>query len=531
MIRKILFTVIGLGLAGGAGYYGWTKLRGPGEDAGAAQMETVAVKRGPIEHTVKTDGRVEALLVVDVKSKASGAVQKVLVNESDMVRGPSLREEAISEILGLRLVSLVPGQLLVELDPIDEQRNFGKQTAQFDAEKAKVERARAELVKTMESVEADLRVALADRKSAEADSAQADAGHEGAVQEWEGAKTTLADAKSKAKRQAELFALKLTSKEDFESAVSLAVRSQADLEQAEANIRLADAKRLQSEAKLAQSEAKIAVVKANRRQIEIQKQELALAQANLEASAATLADAQRRLDETSIGAPIDGVILAKKVERGQVIASGTTTVGGGTSLLTVADVSQIFVTASVPEADISHVRDPVAAVVGGRTVLKRQPVRITADAYAGRMFTGEVVYRIPQAVTENNVTTIKVRVEVTDKNKSMLMPGMTANVEFLADFHENALLVPASAVTRGNNNRTFVFLQDAEGKPKRHPVKVGIITATMAEIREGLAEGDLVITSAAAVEAPAGKKGERDPRNTGTQGMQRMMPRSGGGGR
>ena len=75
---------------------------------------------------------------------------------------------------------------------------------------------------------------------------------------------------------------------------------------------------------------------------------------------------------------MDGVVTDRKVQTGTIIASGVSNVGGGTTILTLSDLSRIYVLASVDESDIGKVQ------VG-------QPATITVDAYPSMQFAGKVV--------------------------------------------------------------------------------------------------------------------------------------------
>jgi HlyD family secretion protein len=512
-LKYPIMAVLSVGAAAG-GWYGWTKWRSADEGP-VPTYETVEVRKGSLSQTVNTDGRVEALLTVDVKSKASGAVERILVNEADVVTGPRIVEEPISDLFDLPLYEPEKGQLLLELDPVDEQPNVNRSRAQLDAETARLEQARAELARVTETVEAELSVAEAERQAVESEIAVVDAQREVTAQDIETARTNLADSEAKLQRQRQLLAAKLTSQEEFESATTAAAKSRADLKQAEASLRGAEAKRAQARARLVQAEAKVISARAGRRQIEVQRQVIALAASNVSIARVGYADAVRRLNETRITAPINGVIVKKYVDKGQVIAGGVSNVGGGTTLLTLADINRLFVMASVPEADIALVRDPEGEV--------RQSVRITADAYPGESFTGEVLYRVPQATTENNVTTVKVRIEVTDRNKRKLLPGMSTNVEILAQKREGILLVPAAAVQRGEGDKRFVYVIGEDGRPKPAPITPGISSATHVEVVKGLAEGQKIVASAAAVDTAPARKG--GPGGAAGSKVQNLMPR------
>ena len=95
--------------------------------------------------------------------------------------------------------------------------------------------------------------------------------------------------------------------------------------------------------------------------------------------------AKQRLEDATVVAPVSGTIIDKPVSLGQVIASATGSVTGGTTLLKMADLTKVRVRALVNETDIGNVR-------------AGQPARVTVDAYPERPFQGVVEKIEPQAV-------------------------------------------------------------------------------------------------------------------------------------
>ncbi|MBS1241515.1 MAG: hemolysin [Gemmatimonadetes bacterium] len=204
---------------------------------------------------------------------------------------------------------------------------------------------------------------------------------------------------------------------------------------------------------LAQTEAELEVAKArfanaeaqNRRSTELFKsasiteQEhetavLAVANARAEVVRAQVAyeNAKIRMDDTDVRAPIAGTIISKNVERGQVISSPTSDVGGGTVLLKMADLNLVQVRTLVDETDIGKVRAGLRASV-------------TVDAYPNQPFTGEVLKIEPQAETAQNVTMFPVLIRIENRN-GLLKPGMNADVEIQVGRRDSALAVPNAAL-------------------------------------------------------------------------------------
>jgi HlyD family secretion protein len=143
-------------------------------------------------------------------------------------------------------------------------------------------------------------------------------------------------------------------------------------------------------------------------------------------------NARIQLEDTDVRAPITGTVLEKAVERGQVIASATSNVSGGTVLLKMANLNQVQVRTLVDETDIGKVQPGLSATV-------------TADAYPQRPFRGTVLKIEPQALTEQNVTMFPVLVRI-DNREGLLRPGMNSEVDVHVGRREDVLAVPNAAL-------------------------------------------------------------------------------------
>jgi len=142
--------------------------------------------------------------------------------------------------------------------------------------------------------------------------------------------------------------------------------------------------------------------------------------------------AQQRLEDATVRAPISGTVIEKTVSLGQVITSATSSFGGGTTLIKMADLNQVRVRALVTEADIGAIQAGMTATV-------------TVDAYPDRPFRGSVEKIEPQAVVQQSVTMFPVLVTISNL-EGLLRPGMNGEVSILIDRRENVLAVPNDAI-------------------------------------------------------------------------------------
>jgi HlyD family secretion protein len=209
-----------------------------------------------------------------------------------------------------------------------------------------------------------------------------------------------------------------TTKNDFEQAKADLATAQQQLSQAENATRRAQQlyeKKLISDQDLDQS-----------------KLDLVKAQSQLVRATAALSSAEEKLRDTRILAPISGIILSRSVDRGQIIASALSNVGGGTALATVANMDEVHIEANVDEVDIGKV------AVGQRA-------KVVADAFPDDTFHGKVIRIAPLGKTQQNVTTFSVVILV--KNVAgKLKAGMSASVGIEIFRRQNVLLVPNEAL-------------------------------------------------------------------------------------
>jgi HlyD family secretion protein len=214
------------------------------------------------------------------------------------------------------------------------------------------------------------------------------------------------------------------------------------------------------------------------------KSEVKIARAELAKSKEGLKEAEDRLEDTEIRAPLRGTILEKFVEEGQVISSTLSSVTEGTLLLTMADLNRIYVEAMVDEVDIGR-------------VATGQEVSISVDSWPDRVFEGRVKRISPKGRLERTVTVFDVVIDIIweagGKAGEELRPGMSANVEIVTDSIEGVLLVPSEAI-RKKERETGVFSPGEDGA-LWVKVRTGKTDGVFTEVINGLKAGDVVILS------------------------------------
>ncbi len=200
----------------------------------------------------------------------------------------------------------------------------------------------------------------------------------------------------------------------------------------------------------------------------------------------------------TLRSPANGIVMEKKAVQGMRFMPGDV-------LYQIADLSSVWIIADVFEQDLGLVKPG-------------QTARIKVNAYPDREFSARVVYVYPTLNPQTR--TIPVRLELANPG-GLLKPAMFADVELTAPGQGKVLTVPASAVLHGGTRDT-VLVELAEGRFEPREVKLGRQGGDYVEVREGLGEGEKVVTAAnflidsesnlkAAFSALAGGQGKREP--------------------
>lgn len=173
----------------------------------------------------------------------------------------------------------------------------------------------------------------------------------------------------------------------------------------------------------------------------------------------------------TLRAPVTGTVLERGVTEGQYV-------GPSTPLLTLADLSRVWLLADVYEMDLPRVH------VGDRAVF-------TVDGLPGRSFEGTVEFIYPTVSPETR--TVKARIALPNPGGA-LKPGMFGRAK-LVTRGTGGLTVPTEAVIH-TGEHDYVFIAHASGHFEPRLVQVGQSDGTRTEIRRGLAAGDTVVSSA-----------------------------------
>lgn len=235
--------------------------------------------------------------------------------------------------------------------------------------------------------------------------------------------------------------------------------------------------------------------------------ELAQAEAAVVIKEAALESAKANLGYCKISAPVDGVVISRKVDVGQTVNAAMNT----PVLFTVAqDITKMNISAAVSEADIGQVRVD-------------QSVDFTVDAFPDEVFHGKVTQVRKSPTTTQNVVTYETIISV-DNPEQKLFPGMTADISIMVSEREDVLKIPNTALRYSppdgamydgvppqklDRSQRLVYAASGDGtKLKPIIIKTGITDGTDTEVTEGLTVGEAVVTS---TQARASKSGFGGP--------------------
>jgi HlyD family secretion protein len=213
------------------------------------------------------------------------------------------------------------------------------------------------------------------------------------------------------------------------------------------------------------------------------KSQASVSRAEVEKAKATLERTQTDLRYATIQSPMDGLVLSRDVEVGDAVSSILVLGSEATLVMSLGDVSEVYVLGKVDEADIGK-------------VWMGQPARITVEAFKDRKFEGKVTKISPLGAEKDNVTTFEVKVSIVNPSGE-LKANMSANAELIREEKKSVLLVPEAAVVYDKDRKTSLEVPDPKGEngKRKIPATIGISNGVKAEVvsAQGLKEGDKVV--------------------------------------
>jgi HlyD family secretion protein len=515
-IAIALIAVCGVG---GLAVRGMSQGKKPDDKASAKTKVT----RGTLAVTVVENGTVDAIRSVEVKSRVTGRLARLLVEEGDFVR---------------------QGQLIAVIDPKETQFKVQQDAAQLRGAQSAVDKASLEIAQRRVTARAAYQQARARAAQlalelkaqpvlTNAALTEAQTSLETALQERERLiksahptqKTTTSSATREAQanfenaereyqRQSDLEEKGYVAGKSVESAKLALDLARVRLESARDNEQRLEAQLRSELAKadeqIRQTRAAVARARANRIQDRVKREEYLSALAEVERARATLSDpavmekgrdqnqatvsqlssvlsdSQRQLGETEIRAPISGVVTKKGLQVGE-LATGLSSFSSGSTIVKIEDRTAMRVKLDMNEIDVAKI------TLG-------MPAKVDVDALPDKSFTGTVEKIAPASkdATPGAQADAVVRYEVEillRDNSDRLRSGMSAKCNLDVIRKENVLLLPLEYVGK-KEGKHFVALptkgNDPKAKPLTRDISVGAASGSQIEVLSGVAEGDEV---------------------------------------
>jgi RND family efflux transporter MFP subunit len=199
------------------------------------------------------------------------------------------------------------------------------------------------------------------------------------------------------------------------------------------------------------------------------KRDLAFGQ--LRSAEGSLAQLTARLQGAAIESPRTGTVVKKYLQAGFFAKAGA-------PIVTVADVSSLLAKATIGEAQIAEIRMGI-------------PAKIIIAALGNKEVAGMVTRISPAAALPSRTFVAEVTIPNED---NAIRAGMFGRVDIAGSIHKNVLVVPESALVMREDQKT-VYVIDSENKIQQKVLKLGYIGQGIAEVLEGVKEGDSIVVA------------------------------------
>jgi HlyD family secretion protein len=361
--RRVVLVLLLLAAAGYGGWYWYT---------GSANRNT---------SFIPVSGNLE-LTQVDLSFKTAGRMTELAVREGDFVK---------------------KGDLIAKLDAAQLDQQLLRDQAAIASAQSAYQQLQTSIEYQQATLESDISTRRAELAQAQARLDDLLAGSR--PEEIQQAQSAVTDAKawndqarSDWERAQTLFAREDISKAQYDQARAKLDSTTAQLRQAEDKSALVkEGPRAQeitgARAQVARAQAAVQTAEANRIEIRRKQQELAARRAEIERNTAQAGMTRTQIADATVVAPIDGVVLVKAAEAGEVIAAGST-------IVSLGDLEHPWLRAYINETDLGRVK------VGGKA-------RLTTDSFPGKTYDGRISFIASEAeFTPKQIQTKEERVKL-----------------------------------------------------------------------------------------------------------------------
>jgi len=332
-------------------------------------------------NAIKLSGNIE-LTQVDISFKIPGKLIERTVDEGDTVK----KDMLIARI---------------DRDQIDQQRS--RDTAGVSSAEWTLQQSRTSIDWQRQTLAGDIDLKKAALRQAQAHLDELLAGSR--VQEIQEAQAAVTDVRAQNEqarldweRAQTLFKSDDISKSQFDGYRTRFESTTAALKQAQERLGLVQEGPRKEDiegarAQVQQAQAALRMSEANRLELQRREQDLDTRRSDLLRARAQVGITDAQIADTTVRSPIDGIVLVKSAELGEVVAAGTTVV-------TIGDIDRPWMRAYINERDLGRVK------LG-------MPAKVTSDSYPGKTYTGRVSFISPEAeFTPKQIQTVEERVKL-----------------------------------------------------------------------------------------------------------------------
>lgn len=525
MKKGLVGTGIAVIIICGGGAFAWQGWQAQMAAASKKVVQTATVTKGNVKVVVIENGTIDSVQSVEVKSRVTGRLAKLLVDEGDRVE---------------------KGQLIAIIDPQETEFRVRQDAAQLRGALSAASRTALEIEQRRESSRANLAQAISRVKSLELEVKSQPILTKAAIDE---AQTTLdvameektrlvrsvhpteksqaesqvreaeanvQNAQTELNRQEELLKNGYVAIRSVETARLNVELAKSRLENAQVNLSRTPARHAvelrKADEQIASARATLSRAKANAVQNPMKEQDLLSARAEVEKARTALRDAEvlmktreqnlasvdqlqsilddskRNLGETEIRAPIAGIVVKKGIQVGE-LATGLSSFGSGSTIVKIEDRGSMRVKLNMNEIDVAKLTLGMKATVD-------------VDALPADQYTGKVNKIAPASTVSaaGAATDAVVRYEVEifiDNPNERLRSGMSAKCSLAVIDRQGVLTLPVDYVKK-EGRKAFAFFppdnpKDPKAKAKQVSITIGAQSGSVLEITSGLKEGDKVV--------------------------------------
>jgi HlyD family secretion protein len=214
-------------------------------------------------------------------------------------------------------------------------------------------------------------------------------------------------------------------------------------------------------------------------QLEGARASLATAEGKLKEIQAQAELARQELQEATIIAPFDGLVLQRYLEEGDSVSSIRVAGGNATTIMSLGDLSELYVDGDVDEVDVGK-------IIAEQKIRPNLVARVTVESFKGRTFLGRVARIAPLGLQDSNgIVTYEVRI-ILDNPEKLLLANMTANSQIVLEEKNDVLLISQGALTTEGKTRFATVYNPSTGRSRRLEITAGISDGSQVEIAGGL---------------------------------------------